>query len=64
VTCAMVLNESIVPPTINYEFPDPECDLDVVPNAARDRRAQTVVSNTAGFSGKNSVLVLRRLEAN
>ena len=62
VTCALVLSQGAVPPTINYQYPDPACDLDVVPNTARDRRVRVAVTNTAGFSGKNSVLVMRQLK--
>lgn len=54
------LADGIVPPTINYEYPDPECDLDYVPNAARDLPVQTVMSNNAGFGGQNVSLILSR----
>ena len=63
VACALALRDGVVPPTINYEFPDPDCDLDIVPNVAREKRLNVVVSNSAGFSGKNSVLVLKQLGA-
>ncbi len=56
--CAMALEEGMIPPTINYEFPDPDCDLDVVPNVARECHTRAVLSNSAGFSGKNSSTVL------
>ncbi len=46
-----------VPPTINYEIPDPDCDLDCVPNASRSMPVQTILTNTAGFSGKNSATI-------
>ena len=47
-------------PTINYEFPDPECDLDYVPNEARHRRVDIAVSNSLGFGGRNTTLVVER----
>ena len=52
--------EGEIHPTINYEFPDPECDLDYVPNHARRQRVDTVLSNSFGFGGQNACLVLRR----
>ncbi len=51
-----------IPPTMNYEVPDPTCDLDCVPNKARTARFHAVMTNTAGFSGKNSATVLSRWE--
>jgi 3-oxoacyl-[acyl-carrier-protein] synthase II len=59
VTCALALSQGAVPPTINYEIPDPDCDLDIVPNVARDFKTRVVMTNTAGFSGKNSVTVMQ-----
>jgi 3-oxoacyl-(acyl-carrier-protein) synthase len=52
-----ILN-SIVPPTINYETPDPDCDLDYVPNAARRVPVQRVMSNSFGFGGHNAAIIL------
>jgi nodulation protein E len=57
--CLMALNEGVIAPTINYEAPDPECDLDVVPNVARERKVAAVMSNAFAFGGMNAVLVLR-----
>jgi nodulation protein E len=57
--CLMALNEGVIAPTINYEAPDPECDLDVVPNVAREARVGAVMSNAFAFGGLNAVLVLR-----
>ena len=54
--------EGEVHPTINYEHPDPECDLDYVPNVSRRQRVDTVLSNSFGFGGQNACLVLRRFE--
>ncbi len=59
VACLTALREGIVAPTINYEEPDPECDLDVVPNTARERRVGAVMSNAFAFGGMNAVLVLK-----
>ncbi|MDP6576413.1 MAG: beta-ketoacyl-ACP synthase II [Dehalococcoidales bacterium] len=57
--CLMVIRESIIPPTINLTNPDPECDLDYVPNVARRAKVTTTLSTSFGFGGHNSVLVLR-----
>ncbi len=56
--CAMAIERHAVPPTINYEVPDPECDLDIVPNVARDSDVRVAMANGAGFCGKNSATVL------
>lgn len=58
--CVMVIQHGIIPPTINLTHPDPECDLDYVPNIARQARVTTALSNSFGFGGHNSVLVLRQ----
>jgi len=58
--CIMVIQHGIIPPTINLTHPDPECDLDYVPNIARQVRVTTALSNSFGFGGHNSVLVLRQ----
>ena len=58
---ATILNGEIHP-TINYNRPDPECDLDYVPNTARKQGVDTVLSNSFGFGGQNAVLVLRRFD--
>jgi 3-oxoacyl-[acyl-carrier-protein] synthase II len=57
-TCIMVIRHGVIPPTINLTHPDPECDLDYVPNVARRARVTTVLSNSFGFGGHNSVLVI------
>lgn len=56
--CVKVLTTGIVPPTINYETPDPECDLDYVPNAARQVNPRIVMSNSFGFGGHNACLII------
>ena len=56
----MSLTENKLAPTINYEFPDPDCDLDYVPNAPRDAEIEYVLSNSFGFGGTNACLVFKR----
>jgi 3-oxoacyl-[acyl-carrier-protein] synthase II len=58
----LAVRDSKVPPTINYEEPDPECDLDYVPNESRDADVRVAVSNSFGFGGHNACIVVRRLE--
>ncbi len=58
--CIMTILKGIVPPTINYENPDPVCDLDYVPNKARTVKVNTALTNSFGFGGHNSVLILRK----
>jgi 3-oxoacyl-[acyl-carrier-protein] synthase II len=60
--CAKALQTGAVPPTINYEQPDPDCDLDYVPNVKRSAQLRVVLSNNLGFGGQNASLVLRRFE--
>jgi len=59
---ALALQKGIIPPTINYEFPDPACDLDYVPNTAREKRITHALSNSFGFGGTNASLVFKRFE--
>ena len=56
----LILRDQIIPPTINYENPDPECDLDYVPNQARRAEVRCALSNSFGFGGTNAALVLKR----
>jgi 3-oxoacyl-[acyl-carrier-protein] synthase II len=58
VACVMTLQEGIIHPTVNYETPDPECDLDYVPNEARRADVKVALSNSAGLGGQNACLVL------
>ncbi|MCJ7722908.1 MAG: beta-ketoacyl-ACP synthase II [Anaerolineales bacterium] len=57
--CIQAIREGIIPPTIHYETQDPECDLDYVPNKAREKKIKVAISNAFGFGGHNAVLVLR-----
>jgi 3-oxoacyl-[acyl-carrier-protein] synthase II len=59
VFCILAIRDQIIPPTINYETPDPECDLDYVPNTARPARVKIALDNAFGFGGHNSVLVIK-----
>ncbi len=63
IATVLALNAQIVPPTINYETPDPECDLDYVPNHARAHNFEAAMSNSFGFGGQNVALIVRRATA-
>ena len=62
IACMMAIKNGILPPTINYENPDPECDLDYVPNEARQVEARYVLNNSFGFGGHNVALVMGRFD--
>jgi 3-oxoacyl-(acyl-carrier-protein) synthase len=59
IVCTQVVRTGILPPTINYQTPDPECDLDYIPNRARETQVRTAISNAFGFGGHNAVLVVK-----
>ncbi|GAI25086.1 unnamed protein product, partial [marine sediment metagenome] len=59
---SLAIRDNIIPPTINLNNPDPECDLDYTPNIARKRNIDIVVSNSFGFGGQNAAIVLKRYE--
>ncbi len=61
IACLLAIRDSCVPPTVNYEHPDPECDLDYVPNQAREMPVEIAMNNSFGFGGHNAVLVMRKL---
>ena len=61
VVCALTITEGVIHPTINYEHPDPECDLDYVPNTARKAKVDVALSNSFGFGGHNATLVFKRV---
>jgi 3-oxoacyl-[acyl-carrier-protein] synthase II len=58
--CILAMRDSVLPPTINYETPDPECDLDYVPNESRELAVQTTMTNSFGFGGHNATVIYRR----
>lgn len=60
VICVMALRNGVLPPTINYEVPDPDCDLDYIPNQPREQRVEHVLSNSFGFGGQNCSLIVSR----
>ena len=62
IACILAIRNGIIPPTINYEFPDPECDLDYVPNTARKHTVNTTLSNSFGLGGQNACLVIKRYQ--
>jgi 3-oxoacyl-[acyl-carrier-protein] synthase II len=62
--CVLVIQQGIIPPTINLSHPDPECDLDYVPNEARKRKVRVALSNSLGFGGHNSALIFKCFDPN
>ncbi len=60
VACVVSLRQGAIPPTINYEVPDPDCDLDYVPNQTRETEIQVALSDSMGFGGHNSVLIVKK----
>ena len=58
ITCVMAMRRGVLPPTINYENPDPDLDLDYIPNEAREKKARHSISNSFGFGGQNISLVV------
>ncbi|NQU73143.1 MAG: beta-ketoacyl-ACP synthase II [Candidatus Omnitrophica bacterium] len=61
IACALAIKEGTIPPTINYKYPDPDCDLDYVPNTARKAAIKSALSNALGFGGHNATIILRKI---
>ena len=62
IACCLAIRDGIVPPTTNYEFPDPDCDLDYVPNVARKAKVEVCMSNSLGFGGHNATLIVKKFK--
>ncbi|MFH1414005.1 MAG: beta-ketoacyl-ACP synthase II [Candidatus Omnitrophota bacterium] len=62
VVCCLAIKDGVIPPTINYEYPDPDCDLDYVPNTARKGKVEVCVSNSMGFGGHNATLIVKKFK--
>lgn len=62
VACCLAIEDKVVPPTINYEYPDPDCDLDYVPNVARESQVDVCMSNSLGFGGHNATLIVQKFK--
>jgi 3-oxoacyl-(acyl-carrier-protein) synthase len=60
VACAKAIETGIVPPTINYQVPDPECDLDYVPRTARQMNVKAILNNSFGFGGHNASMLAKK----
>lgn len=60
IACVKAIETGIIPPTINYETPDPECDLDITPNTARERKVEVALNSNLGFGGHNGVVIFRK----
>ena len=62
IACCLAIRDGVIPPTTNYEYPDPDCDLDYVPNTARLAKVDVCMSNSLGFGGHNASLLVRRFK--
>jgi len=61
IATVLTMKHGLIPPTINYETPDPECDLDYVPNKARQKEVKIALSESFGFGGHNAVLIVKKV---
>jgi 3-oxoacyl-[acyl-carrier-protein] synthase II len=62
IACVLAIRDGVIPPTINLDNPDPQCDLDYVPHTAREQKIRIAVNNSFGFGGHNATLVFRAFE--
>lgn len=62
ISCILAITNGVVPPTINYQTPDPECNLDYTPNEAREKKIKTALNNAFGFGGHNTSLIFKAFE--
>ncbi len=62
IACCLAIRDNIIPPTTNYEYPDPDCDLDYVPNTARKTKVDVCMSNSLGFGGHNATLIVKKFK--
>jgi len=60
ILCGFALKDGFIPATINYRVPDPECDLDIVPNVGREKEIEYAMSNSLGFGGHNATILLKK----
>ena len=61
IVCALAIHNGVVPPTINYTTPDPDCDLDYVPNTARETKVEVCANNSLGFGGHNACAIFKKI---
>ena len=61
IVCIKTLQTGVIPPTINYETPDPECDLDCTPNTPRERKVDVALNTNLGFGGHNAVIIVKKI---
>ena len=62
IATVLTITHSLIPPTIHYQTPDPECDLDYVPNKARSQKVNVCLSNSFGLGGQNCCLIIKRMD--
>jgi len=62
IACVKAIQDGIVPPTTNYETPDPDCDLDITPNTAKEKPIKVAVNTNLGFGGHNAAIVFKKFE--